>query len=199
MMFVEVGSSLGSIFTEVLRLSWQAAALTMLVLVGQWLAHGRLPARWRYNLWLLVIIRLLLPFSAQSPMSVFNVVRPSLVSRPTFVSANLYAPAGEAAPPREAPAATAQVRRVENEPEATGVARSATASLAYKPVLRVRFDLMEAAGWVWLAGVAGFWICIAWTTGRAMREVRKAKDVEDPEVLELFAAWMTAPTGAPPR
>jgi beta-lactamase regulating signal transducer with metallopeptidase domain len=59
-----------------LRTSWQAAVLVALVVLiqltmGKWLAP-----RWRYALWMLVIVRLLMPVLPRSPASVFNVELP---------------------------------------------------------------------------------------------------------------------------
>lgn len=55
------------------RSSWQAAVLALLVLAIQGMAGRRLSAAWRYRLWLLVVLRLLLPVSVPSGLSVFNV------------------------------------------------------------------------------------------------------------------------------
>jgi bla regulator protein BlaR1 len=54
------------------RSSWQAAVLAAIVLGVQWVARDRLSARWRYNLWLLVLLRLIVPVTPPSPVSVFN-------------------------------------------------------------------------------------------------------------------------------
>lgn len=57
------------------RMSWQASVLVLLVLVVQWLFQARLTPRWRYALWWLVLIRLLLPVAPETPFSIFNVVK----------------------------------------------------------------------------------------------------------------------------
>lgn len=66
-----------------LRASWQGAVLVLAVLIGQRLLRGTLSARWRFNLWLLVVARLLLPLSAQSALSLFNFVK----ARPAAMAA----------------------------------------------------------------------------------------------------------------
>jgi beta-lactamase regulating signal transducer with metallopeptidase domain len=55
-----------------LRASWQAAILALLVLIITWLARSRLSARMRYNLWMLVVLRLILPALPSSPLSIHN-------------------------------------------------------------------------------------------------------------------------------
>jgi beta-lactamase regulating signal transducer with metallopeptidase domain len=57
-----------------LKVSCQATALILLVLAAQWAFRRRLSPRWRYSLWLLVIIRLALPGGISSPLSLFNLL-----------------------------------------------------------------------------------------------------------------------------
>ena len=54
------------------KASWQGAVLILLVLAAQLILGRRLNPRWRYGLWLLVLIRLSLPWTIPSPLSVFN-------------------------------------------------------------------------------------------------------------------------------
>ena len=72
-------------FTHVsvlLRISWQASILIVLVLAAQWCCGNRLPPRWRYALWMLVLLRLALPWSFPSPVSLFNVVKVPAAAQP---------------------------------------------------------------------------------------------------------------------
>ena len=57
-----------------LKASWQAAVLILLVLAVQWAFGRRLSPRWRYGLWLLVVARLALPWTIPSSVSVFNLL-----------------------------------------------------------------------------------------------------------------------------
>src|SRR2546421_5600869 len=64
--------SLTGVGEWLLRASWQAGVLAILILVIQWLAGSRLSARWRYNLWMLVVLRLVLPVLPATHWSVHN-------------------------------------------------------------------------------------------------------------------------------
>src|SRR5258707_11096363 len=55
-----------------LKASWQATVLIVVVLAMQWLLGGRLTPRWRFRLWLLVALRLALPWTVPSAVSLFN-------------------------------------------------------------------------------------------------------------------------------
>jgi beta-lactamase regulating signal transducer with metallopeptidase domain len=71
---MNLAASLSSAGDWLLRASWQAGVLAILILAVQWLAGSRLSARWRYNLWLLVVLRLLLPAVPSSQLSVHNLI-----------------------------------------------------------------------------------------------------------------------------
>lgn len=166
--------TLASLFDAVVRLSWQAALLVAAVLLVQWLARRRLPASWRYNLWLLVIIRLLLPISAQSPLSVFNVVK---LPAPT-PAVRMPAPA-LFAPRLPAPAAVA--------PSAPVAPRVATRPRP-APIPRSTFDWRRALTLGWLAGAAALSMYIGWNTALALWKIRAARPIAEPTIDALFAS-----------
>lgn len=58
------------------RSTLEAGILVLLVLVAQWLFRKQLTPHWRCTLWLLVVVRLLLPFSLTSITSIFNLLPP---------------------------------------------------------------------------------------------------------------------------
>ena len=62
----------GMFFNWLVRTSWQAAVLVLIVFLIQSVFRRKLSARWRYALWLLVVFRLLLPAAPQSAVSLFN-------------------------------------------------------------------------------------------------------------------------------
>ena len=56
------------------RSSLEAGIMVVLVLAAQWIFGRQLAPRWRCALWLLVVARLVLPFSLSSVTSVFNLL-----------------------------------------------------------------------------------------------------------------------------
>ena len=72
--------TLDALLDGLLRTSWQAAVLVGMVLLVQRILGRRLTAAWRYRLWLLVVLRLVLPFQPASSTSVHNLAR--LPARP---------------------------------------------------------------------------------------------------------------------
>jgi len=64
--------SLQHIFQAVLQTSIMAGVIVVLILLVHLIVGNRLGMRWRYLLWMLVIVRLLLPHSIESKASIFN-------------------------------------------------------------------------------------------------------------------------------
>src|SRR5580658_7918212 len=66
---------LDTIGPAILHASWQASALAIVVMLLVRLLGERISPRWRYRLWSIVVIRLLLVVAPASPWSAFNLVR----------------------------------------------------------------------------------------------------------------------------
>jgi len=79
---------LHDVFLWVLRASWQASVLILLVLAVQWSLRGLLAPQWRFGLWFLVLLRLLLPLSLESSLSVFTYLPGSAPEWPLAVSSS---------------------------------------------------------------------------------------------------------------
>ncbi len=65
-----------SIFRQILMSSMTAAILVCLILLAKQLFKNRLDARWHYYIWFLLLVKLLIPYTPESPISVFNIVTP---------------------------------------------------------------------------------------------------------------------------
>ncbi|MBN2088516.1 WG repeat-containing protein [candidate division KSB1 bacterium] len=86
------------------KTSLKATVLIALILIVQLLFRRKMSARWQYALWLLLIIRLILPFEIESRISLFNLVpaknvsslsmprSTERISAPDIVPANLNVP-----------------------------------------------------------------------------------------------------------
>ena len=59
-------------FNWLLQASWQAAILVFIILLLQKALRKFLPASWSFALWLVLLVRMLLPVAPSSPLSLFN-------------------------------------------------------------------------------------------------------------------------------
>jgi beta-lactamase regulating signal transducer with metallopeptidase domain len=65
-------TTIGQCLDLLWQMSWQAAAIAVLVLLLQHTAGRVVPQRWRHALWMLVLLRLLMPALPQSRFSLFS-------------------------------------------------------------------------------------------------------------------------------
>ncbi|EEG77266.1 M56 family metallopeptidase [Dethiobacter alkaliphilus] len=84
--------SLTSVFEWVLRSSVMASILVLFILLIKLIVKEKLGAKWNYYVWLLVLIRLLLPVSIESSVSFFNVPGFFQQQNLPIVIENEYAP-----------------------------------------------------------------------------------------------------------
>ncbi|HZI33153.1 MAG TPA: M56 family metallopeptidase, partial [Candidatus Binatia bacterium] len=164
---------LGGCINWLLAHSFQAGVLVLLVLAVQWAFRRRLTNRWRFALWWIVLARLLLPFSPQSALSLFNYLQPvahlgeprstppapeAIAQSGTSESESANAPSPNVVSPPKiqtsphdsprlsgAPADTFQTISTDSTPEATAPARPFALKDYWAPLL---------AG-LWLTGILG--------------------------------------------
>ena len=156
-----------------LKTSWQAAVLIVLMLIVRRALGRRLGPRWRYGLWLLVVLRLALPWTVPSTVSLFNLVNvaghfPAAVSQPaTSETAGLSvletSSPGPAAPVPAQPAGTA----------------SGTIS----PWHRIIFAWLPL---VWAAGALTLALYVLITHYRLAAHVTHCRPLVDSQVMNLL-------------
>ncbi|MEA2709774.1 MAG: bla regulator protein blaR1 [Phycisphaerales bacterium] len=158
------------------RCSWQAAVLAGMVLIVQWLLRGRLSSRWRYNLWLLVLLRLLVPVTPQSSLSVFNLSRHVVSPAQTGVEEN-----PTVAEPSLAVVPSSGAGLVVNASPVTISAKPEAKTRAQAPI---PWQLILAA--LWIAGTMLLLARILYASMRLARAVRRMTLVDAPHVTELL-------------
>ena len=152
--------SLNWFFTWLWRASWEASVIVVLVLLVQWLLRRQLTPRWRHALWVLVVLRLALPCTVRSPISLF-----------TWVESQ--SPVGGA----PAVVDTGPLEANRSDPLAAVVPNVSLLAKAHAgPVLRR----------AWLAGALTVPLCLIIGSYRLGRRVRGQRLVTDGAVLSLM-------------
>ncbi len=144
-------------FPLLLKMSLEASVLILLVLGAQSVCGRRLKPRWRHALWLLVLLRLALPWTIPSPTSLFNLLKmpaagPGIGFEPTAVEA-LTAPGKDA--PATAAAATSHSGR-------------------------------HWLAWLWFAGAVSLASCAVLSESKFIRRVKRLRPLTDGSTLSLF-------------
>ena len=174
----------GDVLEVLWRASWQAAVLAGMVLLVQWLLRGRLSARWRYNLWLLVLLRLIVPVTPQSSLSVFNLSSRFARPAPTYrAEAHIPSP----------PVAISHITGPQNLVDRSALVRNATpqdvsrfdpAPSRIVPHAPIPWRLILVCAW--LTGALILLARIGYATIRLARAVRRMTRVDDANVLNLL-------------
>lgn len=194
-------------FSEwLLRTTLQASLLILLILLVQYILGDMLGIRWRYCLWLLLLVRMVLPWAPQSRISIFNLIpagrqQVSMERGPSDVpdyradSGPVVTQDGGQAPgtPAEASQTVPQPTRVslqmpqeaEADLEQPAVMESPSDLQSVSDLRRGRFEIGGLLPLVWLGGVvalAGF-VCVG--NFSLWRIVKRERCLTDQRILEL--------------
>lgn len=153
---------LEQVFGWLLAASWQASVLALFVLVIQRMLGSRLNPRWRYALWLLVLLRLVLPVQPESALSLFQFAPPPPAQLVTTVTEPWQ------------PLFTGKPYPSPSDPE---------------PMVKPNypFSYFTLLAFLWLGG-AMILLVLTWEANRRFaRQVANSPEISDPELLKLFA------------
>ena len=169
----ELIESISTAFEWVTAATVQGGLLVVVILLLNLLLRDRLTARWRYCLWLLLIVRIVLPVSPPAPFSMFNLLR--------MPTAESVAKIGEiTAPPLLTPlepaAETEQSARASD-----GLSEAATIS-----PIPADIDSMSLFSIVWLVGAAGLALAVFLQAAGHYRKIRRHQPVTRSPVLRLL-------------
>jgi beta-lactamase regulating signal transducer with metallopeptidase domain len=154
-----------------LRASWQATVLILLVLAVQWVLGQRLSPRWRSGLWLLVVVRLALPWTAPSAVSLFNFLS---FSRASGAVVTARSTAGAPGPLVLQPTAVALAEMP---------AQPAAVAAAVAPKFSIRLSWLPL---VWAAGAFALGLGLLITHYRLARRVTPCRPLIDALVMNLL-------------
>ncbi|MBK9138221.1 MAG: redoxin domain-containing protein [Verrucomicrobia bacterium] len=185
------------------RSSLQAGVLVLLVLAMQWLLRHHLAPRWRAALWWVVIARLLLPFTPDSAVSVFNLLPrwggqspPATISQPPPSEPQLAVPRSVPAPPQQRFLPVESGARFEPPGSETAVAgpvgvapRPGEAATVTPPVAspsRAVWNGPVLLFWTWAAGVLALGGYVVIAAVRFRWRGRRWRPVTEPAALAVM-------------
>jgi len=169
-------------FAWLWRASWQASVLIGLVLLSQWLLRNQLTPRWRHALWFLVVIRLALPWSLQSPVSLFNWFKAKPPPAAAVSGENVAKPVVKPTSPDNTPQNLPDAKPAPIAPKTTATVTALVSASAATP----RFSWRAWLPWLWLAGVVALPSYLLITTQRLGRRVRRHRPLTNAAVLDLL-------------
>lgn len=189
-------------FVWLLRSTLQASMLIGLILLVQITLRSKLGPRWSHAIWLVLLLRMVLPWAPQSRASIFNLIPQSFPQIQTE-----YAPAQPANENFKSPVADkkttpafAGAGSASAQAEVTSVSTSDTSEASSQPTAAVpqpgpaearqaKSAFLRAAKvlpLIWLAGalVLGIYICAS--NFNLLRIVRRERPLTDQKILDLL-------------
>ncbi|CUB11133.1 Regulatory protein BlaR1 [Bacillus cereus] len=164
-------------FDWLIETSLMASILVGFILCIKILFRNKLTPRWQYMLWIVLMIRLLLPWSPDSSYSIY-----SLLSYSSSVSEVI---------PQNMPATESMMniesdRKVELESHAETVTKSGKPEVNVSTEQQTPFSLYKFAMYVWLAGVILLAVITFITNRRLYSYIKKQPDITDEQVVTVF-------------
>jgi len=176
-------------FEWLLRTTVQASLLICLILLLQVVLRGKLGPRWCHALWLLLLIRMAMPWSPQSRASIFNLIPPSIPQRQTEYAQEELADESLDSP--VADKGTSDTTSVSTTliPQETPKATTETGDIRKKVPSQLKsafFKVSNVLPLVWLAGVLALGVYICATNFALLRIVRRERPLTEQKILDLL-------------
>ncbi|MGF1434564.1 M56 family metallopeptidase [Bacillus thuringiensis] len=164
-------------FDWLIETSLMASILVGFILCIKVLFRNKLTPRWQYMLWIVLMIRLLLPWSPDSSYSIY-----SLLSYSSSVSEVI---------PKNMPSTENIVniesdRKVELESNSETVTKNSEPEVNASSEKQTTFSLYKLALYVWLAGVIILAAITFLTNRRLYSYIKKQPDITDEQVITVF-------------
>lgn len=168
-------------FDWLLRTTWQAGVLVGLILLIQKVAGRRLGVRGRYWLWMLLLVRLAMPWTPHSGLSLYNLLPTLSLWRYGIDSGKLARAAIS-----ETKGSSARESLRGDASGADGAERAESVFFAESPREWLERRALVVLPLLWSVGVVGLTGCIVTSSIRLRRTVHRGRTVTDPLVLDVL-------------
>lgn len=172
----DMQAHLSSLFDWMLGATSQAVILVLLILVLQAVLRRRLEARWHCFLWLILAIRLALPWAPPSRLSLFNWI-------PGFTEASVSKPAPTSPTLAATPVRAAPVPPM---PESPVAVTSSDPAVSTRTLASRLPSIRTLAEWSWLAAAAGLAVWAAFVNARLWRTICGEPTIADPSIVSIL-------------
>ncbi|MEE6180799.1 M56 family metallopeptidase [Bacillus pretiosus] len=164
-------------FDWLIETSLMASILVGFILCIKVLFRNKLTPRWQYMLWIVLMIRLLLPWSPDSSYSIY-----SLLSYSSSVSEVIQ----KNTPSPENTVNDEMQHTVELEQNAETVTKNSKPEVNVSSEQQTALSLYKVALYVWLAGVIILAVITFITNRRLYSYIKKQPDITDEQVTTVF-------------
>ncbi|GIP14772.1 hypothetical protein J40TS1_04140 [Paenibacillus montaniterrae] len=166
---------LASLFEWVFTASIMGSVLVLIIFATKKVLQNRLSPKWTYLLWMLLVLRLLLPWTPESSVSVFNLI--SVDRLPAFEAEQQQEAkqaSSSASPVLTMPAAPSNEPTLQVAPQPTEASRLTSADYTGSQQGGISsISLMDVLPYIWLAGMAAVLAIVAYVNLRFSFSIRK--------------------------
>jgi beta-lactamase regulating signal transducer with metallopeptidase domain/Tol biopolymer transport system component len=172
-------------FDWLLRTTVQASLLICLILLLQVVLRGKLGPRWCHALWLLLLIRMAMPWAPQSRASIFNLIPRSIPQRQTEYAQDEIAEDAFKSDVADKGTIESTTSVTEDTPKAATVTPEIRKKVPsqLKPAF---FKVSNVLPLVWLAGVLALGVYICAANFALLRIVRRERPLTEQKILDLL-------------
>lgn len=164
-----------SLFNFVLDLSFTGAIIALFIIIVKKATGKFFSARWHYVIWFLLLVKLIVPFTFSSSISVFNLIKPAYsFNQVKNVSHMNQSINSTALTEKYSPSELVDSNLVQNK--ATDIPRT------HKP-----FNWTDAAAWAWLAGVLISLLVAAYSYRKTFMRTEKASPCQREYIISLLS------------
>ncbi len=164
-----------SLFNFVLDLSVTGAIIALFIIIVKKAAGKFFSARWHYVIWFLLLVKLIVPFTFSSSISVFNLIKPiysfNQVKNVSHMNQSINS---TALTEKYSPSEPVNSNLVQNK--ATDISRPHNS-----------FNWTDAAAWAWLAGVLISLLVAAFSYSRTFMRTEKASLSQCEYIIKLLS------------
>ncbi|MHC4426814.1 MAG: M56 family metallopeptidase, partial [Planctomycetota bacterium] len=172
-------------FEWLLRTTLQASLLICLILLLQAVLRGKLGVRWHYCLWLLLLVRMAMPWAPQSRASLFNLIpqRQTEHARQDTGEQVVGSDVASAGTGESPPALRTSVAQDNRETITVTPQISKEAKGQLKSAL---FELAGTLPFVWLTGALALAVYVCASNFNLLRIVKRRRPLTDQKILDLL-------------
>jgi len=160
--------------------SLKASVMIGILWIVQSLLRTRLPAKWQYALWGLLIIRLVLPIDPQSPMSLFNLSKD-------------VPPPPQHLMHRALPVTAIPALPVQSSQNGSTINTNTKATSAIQKDAKKELNItpIQWIALIWMGILIGLLIWILWTNSKLLKSINACKPILDTRIQNIFVSAQT--------
>ncbi|MEH6943880.1 M56 family metallopeptidase [Bacillus sp. JJ722] len=172
-------------FNWVIETSIMASILVGLILCVRFLLRSKLTPRWQYMLWLILMIRLLLPWSPESSYSIYSILSKSDIVSGTFYQETIAATSKESIQEQSDMGSTNIVTR--DDTSANGsIQPEVTMNSKGMQNEETLFSFSSIVLYIWLAGIFILGIATIIMNRRLHSKIAKQPVITDERTVKIF-------------